>query len=132
MVEESQGQERPLAQNNRLSLCTSTVPVLLGLCRALGRFNGCEDPLIAHIFPPKKRRRVARCSKTSDVQNKVHTELLRPHFESPSQANIFFKAFSNFRSIIPRSLSATFKNGSGGDGEKLLDTGSQESIVDLR
>ena len=71
MVEESQGQERPLAQNNRLSLCTSTVPVLLGLCRALGRFNGCEDPLIAHIFPPKKRRRVARCSKTSDVQNKV-------------------------------------------------------------
>ena len=56
---------------SRLSLCSSTVPLLLGLCRALGRFNGCEDPLIAHIFPPKKRRRVVRNPKTSDVQNKV-------------------------------------------------------------
>ena len=71
MVEESQGQERPLAQNNRLSLCTSTVPILLGLCRAMGRFNGCEDPLISHIFPPKKRRRVTRHPKNADVQNKV-------------------------------------------------------------
>ena len=75
MVEESQCQERPLAQNNRLSLCTWTVPILLGLCRALGRFNGCEDPLISHIFPPKKRRRrAARNPKTSDVQNKVGSE----------------------------------------------------------
>ena len=36
-----------------VSLCKTTVPILLGLCRSLGRFCKHNDWLVGKLFPPK-------------------------------------------------------------------------------
>jgi phosphatidylinositol 4-kinase len=86
-------------------VCKTTVPLLLGLCRALGRYNGPNDNLISQLFPLKAR----------------------PKRQNRNNVDVRNKSFSNFRSIIPRTLSMTFNH-----SEDLLDTGSLDSIVDLR
>ncbi len=93
-------------------VCKSTVPLLLGLCRALGRFNCSEEHLITHLYPPKRGRFAATASLSGG---------------RTAAAEVQNKSFSNFRSIIPRSLSMSFAQ-----SKDLLDVGSQESIVDLR
>lgn len=76
-------------QNNRnsatkLFLCRTTLPVLLGLARAMGRFCTGDPPLIARLYPKPE----PPISQTA-----------------PNDQHAYKRSFSNFRSIIPRSLS---------------------------
>ena len=41
-----------------VSLCKTTVPILLGLCRSLGRFCTYNDWLVGKLFPPKNENDV--------------------------------------------------------------------------
>lgn len=74
------------SSSTKLYLCKSTLPVLIGLARAMGRFCTADPPLFCRLFP-------------------------RP--EPPIKANqnaqdkpiVYKRSFSNFRPIIPRSLS---------------------------
>ncbi|XP_066970314.1 phosphatidylinositol 4-kinase alpha isoform X2 [Macrobrachium rosenbergii] len=68
-----------------VAICRGTVPVLLGLARALGRSTS-GDPLFLRIFPP------------ATIPAPVISE-------APQMSKK--KSFSTFRPIIPRSLSAT-------------------------
>eukprot|EP00095_Tigriopus_kingsejongensis_P007429 maker-scaffold443_size169656-snap-gene-0.12 protein:Tk07429 transcript:maker-scaffold443_size169656-snap-gene-0.12-mRNA-1 annotation:"phosphatidylinositol 4-kinase alpha isoform x1" len=105
MIDDAQtSSEKPLATNTRLHLCRSTVPLLFGMCRAVGRFSYNADHLTCKLFPPKAH---------PVAHTRVHTR------------NAPQKTFSNFRSIIPRSLSQTFHSNNG----HIFD--SPENIVDL-
>ncbi|XP_071514880.1 phosphatidylinositol 4-kinase alpha isoform X1 [Panulirus ornatus] len=73
------------SNNGKISLCRGTVPVLLGLARALGRSTSGK-PLFLQIFPEPT------------IPTPVPAE-------PPQMAKK--KSFSNFRPIIPRSLSST-------------------------
>jgi len=75
-----------------VSLCKCLVPVLIGLARSMGRF-GCTDPsLLCRIFPRRETPLSASSTENrSMLDRKQHN-------------------FSNFRSIIPRSLSGNFNS----------------------
>ena len=70
------------------SLCKDTVPILLGLSRAIGRYT-IKDPLISRMYPPLEKPIVKATNPDQLMLND------RQKF-SP-----------NFRPIIPRSMSGS-------------------------
>lgn len=76
-----------------VSLCKCLVPVLIGLARSMGRFACTDPPLLCRIFP----RRETVSPAASSFENRLMSD--------KKQYN-----FSNFRPIIPRSLSGNFNS----------------------
>ncbi|KAG5871509.1 hypothetical protein JTB14_006942 [Gonioctena quinquepunctata] len=70
--------------SSKLFLCKTTLPVLIGLERALGRLCTSEPPLICRLFP------------------KPEPPLSQA---AANDQNAYKRSFSSFRNIIPRSLS---------------------------
>lgn len=76
-----------------INLCKATVPILLGLGRAMGRYAHSSPPLLCRIFPPISMPS-ATTPTSNNTANNQHTSLYDRH-----------QSLSQFRSIIPRSLS---------------------------
>lgn len=77
-------------ENNALppiNLCKATVPILLGLGRSMGRYAQNSPPLLCRLFPRPEM---------PSVKPK------EPQHASPNERH---QSISQFRSIIPRSLS---------------------------
>lgn len=72
------------SSSTKLYLCRGTVPVLIGLARAMGRFTITDPPLICRLYPKPQ----------PPIINNQNLE-----------RNQVKNTFSKFWSIIPRSLS---------------------------
>lgn len=89
---------------SKLQLCKSTVPILIGLARSMGRYPTVEPSLLCRLFP----------QPSSPVRSKEP----EPNFEYATLDKK--RRFNQFRLIIPRSLSGnlnpnteiTIENGS--------------------
>ncbi|KAJ8312892.1 hypothetical protein KUTeg_010265 [Tegillarca granosa] len=68
----------------KVTLCTVIVPLLIGMARAIGRSSDEDTPLISILFPTEAIPKVVSVSEDSS---------------EPS------KTFTNFRSILPRTMS---------------------------
>lgn len=71
-----------------INLCKATVPILIGLGRSMGRYAYSSPPLLCQIFPPIK------------MPVAIPTEINKKPAHLERQPSL-----SQFRSIIPRSLS---------------------------
>lgn len=69
-------------------MCTSVIPVLLGLARSLGRTSDDETPLLSHIF--------SRESTSAGSQ---------PQRDSENTGQSPRRSFTKFRPIIPKGMS---------------------------
>ncbi|XP_041971459.1 phosphatidylinositol 4-kinase alpha isoform X3 [Aricia agestis] len=73
----------------KLHLCKSTVPILIGLARSMGRYATVEPLLLCRLFP--------------QPSSPVKTKEPEPNFEYSTIDKK--RKFNQFRPIIPRSLS---------------------------
>lgn len=90
----------------KLYLCRSTVPVLIGLCRAFGRsaLRG-SPPLICLLFPAPTKPPLQL-----EQQQRQHKLRLKDiGMDGIGTKPEYSRSFSNFRNIIPRSLSGSFE-----------------------
>ncbi|CAH1390658.1 unnamed protein product [Nezara viridula] len=76
--------EESKTQKNQSNISKVVVPTLLGHARSLGRFPGQDPPLLCRIFPKPEKPTVMNVRNSESVKK---------------------KSFTNFRSIIPKSLS---------------------------
>ncbi|GBP00793.1 Phosphatidylinositol 4-kinase alpha [Eumeta japonica] len=74
---------------SKLQLCKSTIPVLIGLARSMGRFSTLDPPLLCRLFP--------------QPSSPVRTKETKPNIEYSTIDKK--RKFNQFRPIIPRSLS---------------------------
>ncbi|XP_045770623.1 phosphatidylinositol 4-kinase alpha [Maniola jurtina] len=74
---------------SKLQLCKSTLPILIGLARSMGRYATVEPPLLCRLFP--------------QPSSPVKTKEPEPSFEYSTLDKK--RKFNQFRPIIPRSLS---------------------------
>ncbi|KAK5638099.1 hypothetical protein RI129_012394 [Pyrocoelia pectoralis] len=79
-------EQETITSNAKLYLCKSTLPILIGLTRAMGRFHTSDLPLFLRLFPKSEPPII-------------------PNEKSPEKAIVYKRSVSNFRPIIPRSLS---------------------------
>ncbi|CAH0382113.1 unnamed protein product [Bemisia tabaci] len=80
----------PNNEATKISLCRATVPCLIGIIRSLGCYPTISPPLLCRLFPRPEPPKVVTTTSMAD------SNLLKKN------------SFSNFRSIIPRSLSRSF------------------------
>ncbi|XP_050667764.1 phosphatidylinositol 4-kinase alpha isoform X1 [Leptidea sinapis] len=74
---------------SKLQLCKSTVPILIGLARSLGRYPTIDPPLLCRLFPQPN-------SPTRPKEPELNFEYATLDKK---------RRFNQFRPIIPRSLS---------------------------
>lgn len=76
-----------------INLCKATVPILLGLGRSMGRYPQSSPPLLCRLYPKVDTPSGNPSNRTSTIA------------PPPSYPNERHHSFSQFRSIIPRSMS---------------------------
>ncbi|XP_041781810.1 phosphatidylinositol 4-kinase alpha isoform X2 [Anopheles merus] len=76
-------------------LCKATVPLLLGLSRSMGRYAACDPPLLCRLFPKDEILVVKSAETPLSADAKDSTSV------------------SQFRSIIPRSMSGSLSVDAG-------------------
>ncbi|XP_028043414.1 phosphatidylinositol 4-kinase alpha isoform X2 [Bombyx mandarina] len=95
---------------SKLQLCKSTVPVLIGLARSMGRYSTVDPPLLCRLFP--------------QPPSPVKTKEPEPNFEYATLDKK--RKFNQFRPIIPRSLSGNLHLNSDSiveNGSDTMDSG---------
>lgn len=75
-----------------ITLCTVTVPLLLGISRAIGRYANVSPPLLCRLFPRPAKPTI----KSTD-----------PNTQANYNSSMKNSYYTNFRSIIPRSMSGS-------------------------
>lgn len=89
---------------SKLQLCKSTIPVLVGLARSMGRYATVDPPLLCRLFP--------------QPPSPVKTKEPEPNFEYSTLDKK--RRFNQFRPIIPRSLSGNLNP----NNEHILENGN--------
>lgn len=93
-----------------LNLCKATVPILLGLSRSMGRYAQSSPPLLCRLFPAPEM------------------PVVRPKQDVLPVSVERQQSLSQFRSIIPRSLSGGLSMDALNDEHKLKDDKSRTSL----
>lgn len=110
IIATSERKDYSSTETSKLQLCRSTVPILIGLARSMGRYSTVDPPLLCRLFPqpssPVKTKEPEQCFEYSTLDKK--------------------RKFNQFRPIIPRSLSGNLNpmNDIVENGSDTLDSGT--------